>query len=183
MVVGTRNVPNNIFDNVNWYVLDDLKEKLNKLHSVENHEDLNRVDSKAKKLNQRYKKAATKEVEAIFNHEIVRIAGLITSNKFKKTASLLVEGETIDSEGPIAFSEEEIKMSPEELTRKSVEKIVQDFRVSLVKALDALGMSSNVERHVNELVHRANFRFSDLQSLLKKAKTELTKCLQLKEII
>jgi hypothetical protein len=175
--VATRNVPNNIFDSVNWYVLDDLREKLNKLHSVENHEDLNRVDSKAKKLNQRYKKAAVKEVEAVFNNEIVRIAGLITANKFKKNSSLLQEGETYDGESHVAFTEEETKLTPEELTRKSVEKIVQDFRVSLVKALDALGMASNVERHVNELIHRANFRFSDLQTLLKKAKTELTKCL------
>lgn len=45
LVVGTRNVPNNIFDQVNWYTLDDLKEKLTKLHQVENHLDLNKVDA------------------------------------------------------------------------------------------------------------------------------------------
>lgn len=43
---------------------------------------------------------------------------------------------------------------------------MDDFHESLVKALDALGEYSNAEKHVNELVHRANFRFSELQSMI-----------------
>jgi DNA-binding SARP family transcriptional activator len=39
---------------------------------------------------------------------------------------------------------------------------VKDFHVSLIKALEAIGEFSNAEKHVNELIHRANFRFSDL---------------------
>ena len=64
----------------------------------------------------------------------------------------------------------------DELTRQSVEKIVADFRVSLVKELDKLGENSNAEKHINELVHRANFRFSDLQTLINRSRKELTHC-------
>ena len=57
-------------------------------------------------------------------------------------------------------------MGTYEVTKRSMQKIVDDFHESLVKALDALGEYSNAEKHVNELVHRANFRFSELQSMI-----------------
>ena len=71
----------------------------------------------------------------------------------------------------------------DELTRESVEKIVADFRVSLQKELDKLGENSNAEKHINELVHRANFRFSDLQTWINRSRKELTHCQKLKEIL
>lgn len=58
MIVATRNAPNDLFDKVNWYVVDDLQEKMLKLQQAENHKDLNRVDLKSKQLNQKYKQAA-----------------------------------------------------------------------------------------------------------------------------
>ena len=58
--------------------------------------------------------------------------------------------------------EEELRRPDEELTKKSINKIVVDFHESLSKALDQLGEASNAEKHINELIHRANFRFSDL---------------------
>ena len=51
MVVATRNVPNNVFDQVNWHTLDDLATKMEQLHAIENYEALNLVDMKSKKLN------------------------------------------------------------------------------------------------------------------------------------
>ena len=78
---------------------------------------------------------------------------------------------------------EETKLQGDNLTRASIEKIVLDVHESLRKALDQLGMNSNVEKHVNELIHRANFRFSDLDSWVKLCRVHLTKCHQLKEII
>ena len=74
-------------------------------------------------------------------------------------------------------------MQAENLTHASIDKIVHDVHESLRKALDQLGMNSNVEKHVNELVHRANFRFSDLDSWIKMCRKDLTHCHQLKEII
>ena len=71
---------------------------------------------------------------------------------------------------------EETKLQGDSLTRASIEKIVLDVHESLRKALDQLGMNSNVEKHVNELVHRANFRFSDLDSWVKLCRVHLTKC-------
>ena len=71
---------------------------------------------------------------------------------------------------------EETKLQGDTQTRTSIEKIVQDMHESLRKALDKLGMNSNVEKHVNELVHRANFRFSDLDSWIKLCRMHLTKC-------
>lgn len=50
-VNGTRNVPNVIFEQVEWHTLDQLKEKMAKLREIENFEAVNRIDSKAKKLN------------------------------------------------------------------------------------------------------------------------------------
>ena len=64
--------------------------------------------------------------------------------------------------GSFEEEDEEIKVDTD-LTKKSVEKIVEDFRNSLKVALNDLGMDSNAEKHINELVHRANFRFSDLE--------------------
>ena len=82
-VVGTRNIPNNLFDEVDWFLVDDLKEKLMKLQTMESHEDLNRVDLKSKKLNQKYRKAAIKEAVCVFDDEIIRVAGLIDPNHYR----------------------------------------------------------------------------------------------------
>ena len=71
---------------------------------------------------------------------------------------------------------EETKLQADSQTRTSIDKIVQDMHESLRKALEKLGMNSNVEKHVNELVHRANFRFSDLDSWIKLCRMHLTKC-------
>ena len=48
------------------------------------------------------------------------------------------------------------------MVKKSIVKIVTDFKISLTKALDSLGEFSHAEKHINELIHRANFRFDDL---------------------
>ena len=77
MVNGTRNVPNTLFESIEWHSLDQLKDKLKAIKSVENFDSLNRIDSKGKKINQKYKKCAVKEIKALFNEEIVKVAGLI----------------------------------------------------------------------------------------------------------
>lgn len=59
--------------------------------------------------------------------------------------------------------------SQQQFTHRSIQKIVEDFRTSLQKALEALGEASNAEKHVNEMIHRANFRFSDLHEAIKKS--------------
>ena len=51
MVNGTRNVPNTLFENIDWHTLDQLKEKLQTIKDVENFDTLNRIDSKGKKIN------------------------------------------------------------------------------------------------------------------------------------
>ena len=51
MVNGTRNVPNNLFENIDWHTLDQLKSKLQTIKEVENFDTLNRIDSKGKKIN------------------------------------------------------------------------------------------------------------------------------------
>ena len=84
--------------------------------------------------------------------------------------------------GSIEEENEEVKIDAE-LTKMSVEKIVEDFRNSLKSNLKALGMDSNAEKHINELVHRANFRFSDLESINNMCMNELHNCDQLKNII
>ena len=97
MIVASKNIPNHLLDSIDWSLLDGLQEKLEKLVGKENHEDLNRVDSKSKKLNSRYKKIAMKEAEANFDREIIRIAGLLeqdsdTESKVKnQSASTLLE--------------------------------------------------------------------------------------------
>ena len=97
MIVASKNIPNHLLDSIDWSLLDGLQEKLEKLVGKENHEDLNRVDSKSKKLNSRYKKIAMKEAEANFDREIIRIAGLLeqdsdTESKVKnQCASTLLE--------------------------------------------------------------------------------------------
>ena len=59
--------------------------------------------------------------------------------------------------------EEESEMKERHnLTRQAITKLVKDFHLSLRTTLDRLGDCSNAEKHVNELIHRANFRFSDL---------------------
>jgi hypothetical protein len=75
--VATKNIPNFLFEQVDWSQLDDMQHKLIKLLNTENSHDLNRIDAKAKKLNQRYRRAALKEMRATFDGEIVRIAGLL----------------------------------------------------------------------------------------------------------
>ena len=70
----------------------------------------------------------------------------------------------------------DLRLPSEDLTKKSVQKIVEDFRVSLSKALESIGECSNAEKHVNELIHRANFRFSDLQTWVNMCRKELNKC-------
>jgi len=45
-----------------------------KLREIENFEALNRIDSKGKKLNQKYKKTAINEIRQVFNTEIARVA-------------------------------------------------------------------------------------------------------------
>lgn len=169
MVVAMRNVPNVLFEQVDWSQLDDLQEKLQQLTQYENYQDLNKLEAKAKKLKQKYRKAALKEIKATLDQEIVKIAG------FSAT-----QGQEDSTEGAIAACDEEIKSPDAELTSKSVEKIVQDFQESLTKALESLGAYSNVEKHMNELVHRANFRFSDLHSWLQISREELNKCHELK---
>ena len=44
MVNGTGNIPNFLFEQMDWNALDTLKEKLMTLKKIENFEDLNRVD-------------------------------------------------------------------------------------------------------------------------------------------
>jgi len=74
-----RNVPNYLQEQVNWSQLDDMQTKLITLAAkYEQYEDLNRLDAKAKKLNQRYRKSALKEVKASIDLAVVRIAGLET---------------------------------------------------------------------------------------------------------
>ena len=102
----------------------------------------------------------------------MRIAGFSTT-----------QGQEDSTEGADAACDEEIKSPDAELTSKSVEKIVQDFQESLTKALESLGAYSNVEKHMNELVHRANFRFSDLHTWLQVSRQELNKCHELKQMI
>ena len=157
MVNGTRNVPNHLFENIAWNTLDQLKEKLQTIQTEENFDTLNRIDSKGKKLNQQYKKAAIKEIRKVFDEEIVNIANLVPQNS------------SIDAE--------EYKLEGNHLTKACVNKIVEDVHISLKKALDQLGMNSNVEKHINELVHRANFRFSDLDKWIKMCRRDLTKCI------
>ena len=50
MVVAMRNVPNTLFEQVDWSQLDDLQEKLQQLTQYENYQDLNKLEAKAKKL-------------------------------------------------------------------------------------------------------------------------------------
>ena len=64
MVVAMRNVPNTLFEQVDWSQLDDLQEKLQQLTQYENYQDLNKLEAKAKKLKQKYRKAAHKEIKA-----------------------------------------------------------------------------------------------------------------------
>ena len=80
--------------------------------------------------------------------------------------------------------EEESEMKERHnLTRQAITKLVKDFHESLRSTLDRLGDCSNAEKHVNELIHRANFRFSDLQVALTKAKEEIVKCSKLANIV
>ena len=67
MVVAMRNVPNTLFESVDWTQLDDLQQKLIQLGRQENQHDLNKIDAKAKKLNQRYRKAAQKQIRALLD--------------------------------------------------------------------------------------------------------------------
>ena len=50
----------------------------------------------------------------------------------------------------------------ESFCTQAIAKICSDFRYELHKSLGSAGEFSNAEKHVNELIHRANFRFSDL---------------------
>ena len=50
------------------------------IKSIENFDSLNRIDSKGKKINQKYKKYAIKEIRALFNDEIVKVAGILPQN-------------------------------------------------------------------------------------------------------
>ena len=45
-----------------------------------------------------------------------------------------------------------------------------------------VGEHQKVEKQVNELIHRANFRFDDLHSGVNKAKKLITKCQKLSEV-
>ena len=106
-------------------------------------------------MSHRFKKEAVNEIKDAFDRELIRIAGI----------------------------EEEERKTLAELTVKSAQKIVDDFHDSLQKALDSLGAYSNVEKHMNELVHRANFRFSDLHNLICDSRQELSKCQSLGGIL
>ncbi len=77
MIVASKNIPNHLQESVDWSMLDGLQQRLEKLAGKESHDELNRIDSKSKKLNSRYKKVALKEAEAVFDQEIIRIAGLL----------------------------------------------------------------------------------------------------------
>lgn len=44
MVNGTKNVPNFLFEQIDWNALEAISEKLESLKKIENFEDLNRVD-------------------------------------------------------------------------------------------------------------------------------------------
>ena len=69
------------------------------------------------------------------------------------------------------------------LTRQAITKLVKDFHISLRTTLDRLGDMSNAEKHVNEMIHKANFRFSDLQTILARAKDEVLKGQKFGEIL
>ena len=45
-----------------------------------------------------------------------------------------------------------------------------------------VGEHSKDEKHVNEMIHRANFRFDDLHSGMTKAKKLISKCQRLSEV-
>ena len=61
-------------------------------------------------------------------------------------------------------------------------KICSDFRKELHKSLKPNDEFLNAEKHINEMIHRANFRFSDLQEGARKAKKVLSQCQKLSEI-
>ena len=46
---------------------------------------------------------------------------------------------------------------------QAVAKICDDFKKELHKSLDSFVEESHSEKHLNEMIHRANFRFSDLK--------------------
>lgn len=46
---------------------------------------------------------------------------------------------------------------------QAIAKICYDFRIELNKQIDTVGEFSNAEKIKNEMIHRANFRFDDLQ--------------------
>lgn len=80
------------------------------------------LDSKAKKFNQRYRKAALREIEAICNHEITRIAGLIpVNNKFSTDEGSETEKKSTakgtNSSSILDASCEELKQPDEEFTK------------------------------------------------------------------
>lgn len=116
-------------------------------------------------------------MRAAFENEIVRVAGLANLSK----RDLMIEGSDINT--ALVMAEQELKSPDVELTRQSVNKIVLDFKESLQRALDSLGAYSNVEKHMNELIHRANFRFADLHNWLQDSKHELSKCNDLRTLI
>ena len=70
---------------------------------------MNKLEAKAKKLKQRYRKAAHKEIKATLDNEIVRIAG------FSST-----QGQEDSTEGSMAACDEEVKTPDAEMTSKSV---------------------------------------------------------------
>lgn len=69
------------------------------------------------------------------------------------------------------------------MVKQAITKLVKDFHSSLRTTLDRIGESSNAEKHVNELIHKANFRFSDLQLILNRAKDEVFKCFKLADML
>ena len=180
MVVAMRNVPNYLQEQVNWNSLDDMSEKLTSLMTKpENYEVLNQLDAKAKKLNQRYNSLAVKQVRAMFDRAIIGCSMLDVA---ESTSGAATNNDT-DEGRPRQLSMEELKTPEANMTCQSINKIIQDFHDSLVEALGQLGAYSNVEKHMNELIHRANFRFSDLHTWLKDSEAELRKCNGLRDLI
>jgi hypothetical protein len=62
----------------------------------------------------------------------------------------------------LSHEQEQERKDRKKLAKQAIQRLVKDFNSSLRTPLDRLGDCNNAEKHVNELVHRANFRFSDL---------------------
>ena len=173
-IVATGNKPNELYDGVKWSALMEIGEQLEALKIRQNQKELDRVDVKSRQINQRFEQVAAELVQKEVQKEIIKIANIEGDSRNESHDST----EAGTSWGQYDDTGEATEM----LCMQAIAKICSDFRYELHKSLGSVGEFSNVEKHVNELIHRANFRFSDLQAGVRKAKQLLTKCQKLSEI-